>query len=335
MGENSNIEWCHHTFNPWMGCTKVSEACRHCYAERDMDQRYGKVAWGPSGTRVMTSPANWKKPLKWNRAAERLPDRIVKPGSLPVTYLPVERPRVFCASLADVFEDWSGPIHHHGGMGEIICRPYLESENTPEFWVPGYPETLATDPQGWSAITLDDVRHQLFRLIGQTPHLDWLLLTKRAERIRECWPVLRAMKPIFSGAPGKLGEPAPCYITAACRPNAWLGTSVEDRSQLHRIDELRRCRDLAPVLFLSCEPLLEDLGEVDLSGIDWVIFGTESGPHRRPMHASAAESLIRECDRQGVAVFGKQIDLNGSVVKDISQFPEVLRRREFPEVAHV
>ena len=86
MMAETKIEWADYTFNPWMGCTKVSPACAHCYAERDFDHRYGKVKWGPSGTRVLTSDANWKKPIKWNREAE-------KAGT---------RPRVFCASLAKV-----------------------------------------------------------------------------------------------------------------------------------------------------------------------------------------------------------------------------------------
>lgn len=89
MAENSKIEWTDHTFNPWMGCQKVSPGCDHCYAEALMDTRYGKVQWGPRGTRVRTAPSNWRKPLQWNKAARQS-------GT---------RPRVFCASLADVFDN--------------------------------------------------------------------------------------------------------------------------------------------------------------------------------------------------------------------------------------
>jgi protein gp37 len=139
MAENSKIEWTDHTFNPWMGCTKVSPACKNCYAERDMDHRYGKVAWGPSGTRVKTSEDNWRKPLRWNREAKEQSIRY----------------RVFCASLADVFEDWKGPmVDHHGEQ--------IDS-------------------------TMDDLRRDLFELIDATPNLDWLLLTKRPENIRAKW----------------------------------------------------------------------------------------------------------------------------------------------------
>jgi protein gp37 len=85
MGDTTKIEWCDHTFNPWIGCQKVSPGCDHCYAEAMMDHRYGRVKWGPHGERVRTSEANWRKPRQWARAAA---------GS-------ARRPRVFCASLAD------------------------------------------------------------------------------------------------------------------------------------------------------------------------------------------------------------------------------------------
>jgi protein gp37 len=85
LAENSKIEWTHHTFNPWIGCQKVSPGCDNCYAEAMMDHRYGRVTWGPHGERVRTSPANWRKPISWDKAA-------AKAG---------RRDRVFCASLAD------------------------------------------------------------------------------------------------------------------------------------------------------------------------------------------------------------------------------------------
>jgi protein gp37 len=93
MGENSKIEWTDHTFNPWIGCQHVSPGCDHCYAEVMMDHRYGRVEWGPHGERKRTTEANWKKPLKWNAEAG---DFKQEHG---------HRPRVFCASLADVFDN--------------------------------------------------------------------------------------------------------------------------------------------------------------------------------------------------------------------------------------
>lgn len=93
MGENSAISWTDHTWNPWIGCTKVSPACDGCYAEAMMDKRYGRVAWGApgkgAGTRSRTSASTWSDPLRWHRKAESA-------GT---------RPFVFCASLADIFDN--------------------------------------------------------------------------------------------------------------------------------------------------------------------------------------------------------------------------------------
>ena len=93
MGENSAISWTSHTFNPWIGCTKVGPGCDGCYAEAMMDKRYGRVRWGApgkgNGTRSRTSASNWQQPIRWNKAA-------ADAGT---------RPFVFCASLADVFDN--------------------------------------------------------------------------------------------------------------------------------------------------------------------------------------------------------------------------------------
>ncbi|HXG59175.1 MAG TPA: phage Gp37/Gp68 family protein [Thermoanaerobaculia bacterium] len=88
MGENTSITWCHHTFNGWIGCAKVSPGCANCYAEALMDKRYGRVEWGKGNPRVVTSEANWRQPLRWNHRA----------------ILDGVRRRVFTASLADVFD---------------------------------------------------------------------------------------------------------------------------------------------------------------------------------------------------------------------------------------
>jgi protein gp37 len=84
MGANSRIEWCDHTFNPWLGCTKVAPPCDHCYAE-SWAKRSGLVQWGPHAQRRRTSPAKWREPIKWNAQAQAAGWRA----------------RVFCASLAD------------------------------------------------------------------------------------------------------------------------------------------------------------------------------------------------------------------------------------------
>lgn len=89
MGANSKIEWTDHTFNPWIGCTAISPACDHCYAEARMDTRLHVVKWGAGEPRKRTSEKNWREPLKWN--AEAAENGV--------------RYRVFCASLADVFDN--------------------------------------------------------------------------------------------------------------------------------------------------------------------------------------------------------------------------------------
>lgn len=91
MAEISAIEWCDSTFNPWIGCTKISPACDHCYAEALMDTRHHRVTWG--GDRSRTGAANWQEPRRWQRQA---PTFRAKHG---------RRQRVFCSSLADVFDN--------------------------------------------------------------------------------------------------------------------------------------------------------------------------------------------------------------------------------------
>jgi protein gp37 len=88
MGENTKIQWAHYTFNAWIGCEKVSEACKFCYAEQ-YAKRYSIAEWGNKGTRYKTVQDNWNKLIRWNRKAEK--DR--------------QRRRVFCFSLSDIMED--------------------------------------------------------------------------------------------------------------------------------------------------------------------------------------------------------------------------------------
>ena len=132
MAENSTIEWTTHTFNPWRGCTKVSPGCAHCYAETLSARNPGTLGkWGPNGTRVIASETQWKLVRKWDREAA----------------IAGRRDRVFCASLADVFEG---------------------------------PETMPAE--AWPKVRAARVR--FFHLISETPDLDWLLLTKRPENVR-------------------------------------------------------------------------------------------------------------------------------------------------------
>lgn len=252
MAENSKIEWTHHTFNPWIGCQKVGPGCDHCYAEAMMDARLGRVEWGPHGARQRTSPANWRQPLKWDRDAAAAG----------------ERRRVFCASLADVFD------------------------NHPSI--------------------LPEWREDLWELIGRTPNLDWMLLTKRPGNIANMLP------PDWGDG----------------YPNVWLGCTVVNQDEADR-DIPKLLAVPARVRFLSMEPLLgpvdltrwigtqpyipgasthedqdgherQDIGGGILDGLDLVIVGGESGPGARPMHPDWARSLRDQCQAAGVAFFFKQ-----------------------------
>lgn len=109
MGDNTKIEWADKTFNPWIGCTKVSPACDHCYAEALMDTRYGRARWGAGEARVRTSASNWKQPIRWDRQA-------AKDGT---------RPFVFCASLADVFDNEVDPAWRADLFALIRATPNL------------------------------------------------------------------------------------------------------------------------------------------------------------------------------------------------------------------
>jgi len=132
MSEKTTIEWTDHTFNPWWGCSRVSPACVNCYADT-LATRYGHTLWHRKGPRRMLSDQNWAKPLKWNRDAQR--------AGVPA--------RVFCASMADVFEQHPAP--------EVDAE-------------------------------LDQARARLWELISATPWLRWQLLTKRIENVADMVP---------------------------------------------------------------------------------------------------------------------------------------------------
>ncbi|HYE29936.1 MAG TPA: phage Gp37/Gp68 family protein [Methylomirabilota bacterium] len=255
--ENTKIEWADHTFNPWMGCTKVSPACAHCYAEA-LSLRYGRGEYKRGVPRVRTSVANWKQPLKWDKKAEA----------------EGKRPRVFCASLSDWLDD------------EV--------------------------PIEWLA--------DLLSLIHSTPHMDWLLLTKRPENFQR--RLLHAgmdMMGYVDGQKSNLPEAAatvPEKIIESvlgwsklesCPSNVWIGTTVEDQQRANeRIPHLLRIP--ARIRFLSCEPLLGPLGLRHWrgQGLHWVIGGGESGPGARPTHPGWATGLQDTCARDGYAFFWKQ-----------------------------
>lgn len=150
-------------------------------------------------------------------------------------------------------------------------------------------------PTIWFVNSMSDLFHnkvpfeyidQVFDIIRATSHHRYQILTKRPERMAN-------------------------YFRSRVVPsNVWLGTSVEDRKYgMPRIGVLRQIT--SRVRFLSVEPLLEDLGPLDLRDIDWVIVGGESGPKARPMNADWVRSLRDQCEQSGVAFFFKQWGSHG------------------------
>ncbi len=226
MGAKTHIEWCDATFNPWIGCTRVSPACDFCYAEV-YGHRFG-VEWG-NHPRRRTSASNWRGPIRWNKmCAER---RV--------------RMRVFCASLADVFDN-----------------------QIPEQW-----------------------RSDLWALIANTPHLDWLLLTKRPQNILKMLPSVTCEVMIA-------GRPWPW-------PNVWLGTTIENQDEADKRREYLKAIP-AIVKFVSYEPAL---GPVDWSGwefLSWLISGGESGKDARPSHPDWHRAARDWCAANGIAYHFKQ-----------------------------
>lgn len=226
MSANSEIEWTEHTFNIVWGCVRVSSGCQNCYAET-LAKRYGFDVWGPARTteRRTMSDHYWSQPLRWNAFAAR--DR--------------KRARVFCSSMADVFED----------------HPTNERE-----------------------------RPRLFSLIERTPHLDWLLLTKR---------------------PQHMIDMAPDTWRSSWPENIVAMTSAENQEMADlRIPELLKVP--AGRRGLSLEPLLGRifLDEDWLADIHWVITGGESGAKARPMSPVWVRSLRDQAVDAGVPFFFKQ-----------------------------
>lgn len=308
MAENSKIEWTTHAFNPWRGCSKVHTGCANCYAEATSKRNETILGtWGPNGTRVVAADRAWLEVFKWNNAA-------AKAG---------RRDRVFCASLADVFEDWSGPMLDH--KGEPLYRVSQNGGSPKEYdW-----STCPVLGPCW-ALTMQDVRRRLFGLIDSTPSLDWLLLTKRPENVRRFWPAVAVNSQEQADDRNERGE--------LYRRNVWIGTSISDQETADKATpELLKLRDLAPVLFLSAEPLV---GPVDLSkwfgvqtegqwlnvvecghsrnryGVNLVIVGGESGPGARPCAIEWVRSIVKQCAEAGVACFVKQLGENTEVDHD-------------------
>lgn len=240
------IAWTDFTFNPWMGCERVSEGCRNCYAATLTKNRMGLDLWGKQAPRQVT-----KSP--WDNV--RKEERLAAAGVAGV--LGAGHPRlVFTGSLMDWAED----------------RP-----------------------------DLIEPRARMWDTIRRCTHLHFQLLTKRTANIQRFLPE-------------DWGDGW---------PNAWIGTTIEDNRVAWRGDYLRDVP--AVVRFVSYEPAIGPLDQLDLAGIDWVIYGGESGPGHRPEDKQWARDMHARCAERGIAFFHKQsagyrtemgIELDGKIVRE-------------------
>lgn len=293
MAKNTKIEWCDHSFNPWVGCTKISPGCDNCYAER-WACRFGTVGWGAKANRRKTSAQNWRQPIQWNRQAEiqfnawerfKTDYNLSDSEMIVRGFIKPRRPRVFCGSLCDVFDN-----------------------AVPDEW-----------------------RVELFELMSTTPHLDWLLLTKRIGNVME---MLERCAIKIESHPDWSDEGNPphaalrdwlanWFLLRLAPKNIWLGATICNQEEADR-DIPKLLATPAAVRFVSMEPLL---GSVDLAQacakyhwtdgdgvecvamprhLDWVIVGGETGKHARPLHPDWVRNLRDQCRSAGVPFCFKQ-----------------------------
>ncbi len=285
MPAQTNIEWCDSTFNPWIGCTKVSPACDNCYAEALMSKRMHRAEWGSGKPRVRTSAANWKEPLKWNAKPfyectfcglrndhPMNAQCIMRSDALRTSHVwkPARR-RVFCASLADVFDN------------EV--------------------------PWQW--------RLDLFSLIRDTPNIDWLLLTKRIGNVQPMLNEIQVHGPLDDVFPNVWLGATICNQDEADRdipkllsvPAAVRFLSIEP--MLGSVDltrlEMVKPAGLRPGVWLNAlTGHVAGPDDVLDETVNWVIVGGESGPHARPMHPDWVRSLRDQCVAAGVPFLFKQ-----------------------------
>lgn len=279
MSENTKIEWCDSTFNPWIGCTKVGPGCDNCYAKTEWEDRRHRVVWGAGHDRTRTK--TWGDPVKWSKQAFFMCQACGRRGTeaeLLATderecdchkYLAQVRRRVFCASLADVFDNEVDPA--------------------------------------WRA--------ELFALIAIIQNLDWLLLTKRIGNVAKMIEAPGMQKcglpeNVWLGATIVNQEEADRDIPKLLAvPAAKRFLSMEPL--LGPVDIGLLCENWSDDIVMDPETGARECCKAcDFTGIgndiDWVIVGGESGPGARPMHPDWARSLRDQCEAAGVPYLFKQ-----------------------------
>ncbi len=262
MSTNTRIEWCDHTFNPWEGCQKVSPGCDHCYAEARNARFGGGTAtnWGPDAPRRRTSAANWSLPKRWNAQADAF---MAQHG---------RRQRVFCASLADVFDN-AVPVQWRMDLFELIA-------DTPNL------DWLILTKRIGNVMAMCSGDSLMFEMIGSRV---WLgaTIVNQAEADRDI--------------PKLLDVPARVRFLSM-EPLLGL-VNISD------IPDPAGAICLKPLAGLRWKPIEGPVpGCIPESHpkIDWVIIGGESGPGARPMHPDWARSLRDQSQAAGVPFLFKQ-----------------------------
>lgn len=322
----------------------MSPGCKACYAERDFDLRKHFVEWGPNGTRIVTSPDNWSKPPKWDEAA-------YKAGVIR---------KVFCASLSDIFEQWT-----HVMRGKVFKRGKFSHDEVYRIDADGYfyifneerrPRKLKNPTR---ALTYNDVRIRLVDLIRQTPFLRWQLLTKRIENVMPMLTEMAgAIKNLYIGrddtffdSPSDLHTLIENWRAGTPPETVWIGTSIENGEWAEKRHK-HLMKVPAVVRFWSVEPLLGGFDPIPLwnehGAPDWIILGGESGPvqEARECQIEWFDTIMDAARAWGVPVFVKQMGTNPSLGEDDkgriplellhhkgeapSEWPERFRVQQFP-----
>ena len=270
MADKTGIEWTDATWNPIAGCNDVSEGCRHCYA-RGMARRLAAMELGAAAKYPEREARS-----KYQGLTVLQGSHVVWTGKITFDEAALLDPlrwktprRIFVNSMSDLF--------HEGVTDEQLDRIFAVMALCPQHTF----QVLTKRPE------------RMLAYLSQGPFNGWTGGRSSG--------VIEALTHIGQGIHVALGR-----LVEGPLPNVWLGVSVEEAKWKSRIDLLRQAP--AGKRFLSLEPLLGDLGEVDLTGIDWVIVGGESGkgPGIRPLHPDWARGLRDQCVAAGVPFFFKQ-----------------------------
>lgn len=178
MAETTGISWVDSTHNPWIGCSKISPGCDHCYAEVSTPSRINKIAWGPKAPRMRTSESNRNLPLRWNAQHEKFSAQHGR------------RQRVFCASLADVFDNEVDPTWRDELWALIRATPKLDwliltkrignaASMLPLDWGNGYPNVWL----GITVVNQEEVNRDVRKLVATPAALRWLSMEPLLESV--------------------------------------------------------------------------------------------------------------------------------------------------------